>query len=168
MVCRARNISSCHLVDLTAAAVTSLVWIRSRTFFGNALIIAEMLIIQTCPVLLNQRFFFFFNLRWKVTKKVYMQTGSCRDAHQKTHFPQTKSRFTHLPKFISTETSGPLTEKVHRTRRYTSSTCAATSPGIAPSVACVVNWAQRVVTAWCNGITSLRQNALIRPQQPHR
>ena len=52
---RARYVSSCHLVELTAHEVTSLVWIRSRTFLCDGLIIiiiiitAEMLIIQTCP-----------------------------------------------------------------------------------------------------------------------
>ena len=57
---------SCHLVDLTAAVVTSLMWIRLRTFLGNALIviITEVLIIQACPPLLNKCFDIFTTLEF--------------------------------------------------------------------------------------------------------
>lgn len=60
MICRACNKSSCHAVDLTE--VTSLMWIRSRTFFSGVLIIAEMLIIQTCPAQPCHILFVFFTI----------------------------------------------------------------------------------------------------------
>lgn len=68
MICRAHNMSSCHLVDFTAHEMTSLMWIRSGTFLSDGLIIAEMLIIQTCPARRFETehsplfFFFFYDL----------------------------------------------------------------------------------------------------------
>ena len=56
MTCRAHRISSCHLVDFTGDIT------RSRTFFGDVLTVAEMLIIQTCPVLWNWTQFDFFTI----------------------------------------------------------------------------------------------------------
>lgn len=57
----ARYISSCHLVDFTAHEVTSLMQIRWRAFFSSVLIMAEMLIIQTCRAL-NTGFIYLFML----------------------------------------------------------------------------------------------------------
>lgn len=59
------NTSSCHLVDLTAAVVTSLMRIWLRTFFSHALIFAEMLIIRTCPVLWNTTWRFWCFTIWE-------------------------------------------------------------------------------------------------------
>lgn len=64
MICRAHNVSPCHLGELNAAGVTSLECIQWRTFFSDVLTIAEMLITRTCPVLgkTAKRFLHYFFL----------------------------------------------------------------------------------------------------------